>query len=148
MVQDHATMVPETEGSLAPVLESCEIRSGEPLPSCIHFDLVQTFFFFFSIFFVVVLCVCIVPFSALACYTNCPVFFCFSFVSAPSIDVCKKVLKKESHDIDGCSLCCRKHRVAANALELRVNENFSSHPGRKSGFYIYSVVFFVKQHEG
>lgn len=62
--------------------------------------------------------------------------------------MCKKVLKKESHDIDGCSLCCRKHRVAANALELRVNENFSSHPGRKSGFYIYSVVFFVKQHEG
>lgn len=50
MVQDHATMVPETEGSLAPVLESCEIRSGEPLPSCIHFDLVQTFFFFFFYF--------------------------------------------------------------------------------------------------
>lgn len=147
MVQDHATMVPETEGSLAPVLSLARLEVVSLYPAAYTLTWCKLFFFF-SIFFVVVLCVCIVPFSALACYTNCPVFFCFSFVSAPSIDVCKKVLKKESHDIDGCSLCCRKHRVAANALELRVNENFSSHPGRKSGFYIYSVVFFVKQHEG
>lgn len=60
MVQDHATMVPETEGSLAPVLESCEIRSGEPLPSCIHFDLVQTFFFFlFSLLWCYVFALCL-----------------------------------------------------------------------------------------
>lgn len=114
-MQDRAKMIPGREGSFAPIWESCENRSGEPLPSCIHFGLAQTFFF--SIFFVVVLCVCIVPFSALAGYTNCPVFFCFSFVSAPSIDVCKKVLKTSLMTLTAA------HCVVASSMSLLMLKN-------------------------